>query len=47
MNSKIVTDIVSQDQNAVVTKDDLKKVFVRSIPMEFTWNYERQRIFCL
>lgn len=42
MNSKIVTDIVSQDQNAVVTKDDLKKVFVRSIPMEFTWNYERQ-----
>ena len=42
MNSKIVTDIVSQDQNAVVTKDDLKMVVVRSIPMEFTWNYERQ-----
>ncbi len=42
MNSKIVTDIVTQDENRIVEKKDLKKVFLRSIPMEFTWNYERQ-----
>ena len=43
MNSKLLTDIItSPDSNNTITKSDLKKVFLRSIPMEFTWNYERQ-----
>lgn len=29
-------------QETKITKKDLMKVFWRSIPMEFTWNYERQ-----
>lgn len=42
MNSKILFDITRQDQKGVITKKDLQKVYLRSIPMEFTWNYERQ-----
>lgn len=41
MNSKIFTEI-TRENDGKVTKKDLKKVFWRSIPMEFTWNYERQ-----
>lgn len=42
MNSKIITDIITEKDDGIITKSDLKKVFWRSIPMEFTWNYERQ-----
>ena len=45
MNSKILFDITRQDQKGVITKKDLQKVYLRSIPMEFTWNYERQMHF--
>ena len=31
-------------QETKITKKDLMKVFWRSIPMEFTWNYERQML---
>ena len=34
MNSK-------HEYNGVITKKDLTKVFLRSITMEHTWNYER------
>ena len=28
--------------NELITKKDLRKIFWRSLPMEFSWNYERQ-----
>lgn len=42
MNSSILTKIVNPNVSPDITKKDLNKVFMRSIPMEFTWNYERQ-----
>lgn len=27
----------------LITKRDLRKVFFRSFPMEWTWNYEKQQ----
>lgn len=42
MNFNILTDITTEYENKVITKKDLQKVFWRSIPMEATWNYERQ-----
>ena len=32
----------SNNENTVITKKDLKKMFWRSLPMEFSWHYERQ-----
>lgn len=32
----------SNEYNGIIKKEDLKKVFWRSIPMEHSWNYERQ-----
>ena len=29
-------------ENGVITKKDLKTMFWRSLPMEFSWHYERQ-----
>ncbi len=29
-------------ENGVITKKDLKRMFWRSLPMEFSWHYERQ-----
>lgn len=40
-NKSSNTDNVEMVENTI-DKDTLKKVFWRSIPMEFTWNYERQ-----
>lgn len=28
--------------NELITKKDLRKIFWRSLPMEFSWHYERQ-----
>ena len=30
------------NENNVITKKDLRKMFWRSLPMEFSWHYERQ-----
>lgn len=32
----------TSNENSVITKKDLKKMFWRSLPMEFSWHYERQ-----
>ncbi|OUQ12083.1 PTS mannose transporter subunit IID [Massilimicrobiota sp. An142] len=32
----------SNNENTVITKKDLRKMFWRSLPMEFSWHYERQ-----
>ncbi len=34
--------MTSKDKTVSINKKDLKKVFWRSFPMEWTWNYERQ-----
>ena len=31
----------------LITKRDLRKVFFRSFPMEWTWNYEKQQKYVL
>lgn len=33
---------ISNNENTVITKKDLRKMFWRSLPMEFSWHYERQ-----
>lgn len=33
---------ISKNENSVITKKDLRKMFWRSLPMEFSWHYERQ-----
>lgn len=42
MNFNLLTNIMNPDPDNLITKEDLKKVYYRSIPMEATWNYERQ-----
>jgi len=32
----------TSNENSVITKKDLNKMFWRSLPMEFSWHYERQ-----
>lgn len=32
---------IHADYNGKITKSDLRKVWLRSIPMEHSWNYER------
>lgn len=42
MNSKDMNIGNSKDMNGKLTKKDIQKLFLRSIPWEHSWNYERQ-----
>lgn len=41
MTSKVDTPI-NAENGGVITKKDLVRMFWRSLPMEFSWHYERQ-----
>ena len=35
----------TNNESSVITKKDLKRMFWRSLPMEFSWHYERKSLY--